>query len=733
MVCVLLLSSSHAMLFSTPGYEVLVIVPVTGDPDTQSSLQEDMLKGVNLAKDSLSSVCFPFDLSIKELRVDCSSEGTPLVQLVRELTTNDDRLTLAVLGYFCEKTFHDLELIGAGSPDHVGVVQVAVNQFLPVSETLSRPYYYHMLPSSLALAEALSQFTEWAGWSRVGVAFTELHNSYDYQISQHVIRVLKEKEYGLTVETFRVNDVHKMVLKQIHISGVKIVVVLLPPKEAALFICGAFNYGLKWPDYGWIVLNTTLELFKREVNCDHIALQGIISFQVSSDHEVINNTNGDCSEKPFFPHSNIYGKAIYDSILGIALSLNLSLPQIKALLSQENSSLISPYAKLKTQRVISHMTGQTLDTVSFHGALGKINFDKHGSVSKTNISFFQSIDGTRSKIGTYSSHSNISYYTKTASSLPSDKLSRIHSSLPLPLEVFLTTCMAICFLTSLANFVLYVYYRNTPEVKASSLRLSMLIHISCFLMMIGGQFFISVTGTVVDDSFRIECTIQNWLIYPWGDMILATLLFKLCRIYHIFNSHGRVNMKLCSDTTLMACIFSIVLGKVLILSLWSSLDVFINTDVEIYHSETKPPYIEVEQHCISHHYFLWLCTALGYTGLLGAVLGCVAFRARKIKHSDFKNTKKINATVSVCFTAVGIVVPMWWTFRASGNTNASTSLLALMYMILPMCCQMCLFWPKIIPPLMRSRHNYTHRKPIGSHSQVQKRNVKQINTSKVIS
>ena len=297
------------------------------------------------------------------------------------------------------------------------------------------------------------------------------------------------------------------------------------------------------------------------------------------------------------------------------------------------------------------------------GALGKITFNRSsGPAVETNISIFQTIEG------------------------------------------LLTTCMAICFVIAVVNLALYVHYRNTPEIKASSFRLSMVIHVSSIILMTGGQFYISISAVAIDKSFdKVACTLLNWLIYPWGDIILATLLVKISRIQYIFShSHGKINTKLCSDTTLLLVIAFIFGGKVLILSLWTSLDVFTNTDIEIYHPETKPPYYEVEQHCLSRYYFLWLCASLGYTTTLGAVLGCAAFRARKIRHKDFNDTKKINMTVVVCFVSVGIVVPMWWTFRAVGNTNASTTLLALLYTILPMSCQACLFLPKTIPPLMRS-------------------------------
>ena len=710
----LVLSSSLAR---QPQYEVLVILP-DARVSEWSVESGDLQHAIQLAQQSVYSLSFPFDFTVKTLEVDSSSVS--LAQLVHELIHNEERLTVAVVGFFCKRTLQELELIGVGGRERLGLVQISVNTFLPVAGGSSRPYYYQMFPSSLAYAEALTQLMEHVGWTRVGVAFTEHQDSYYYEIYQQVIGALNK--HGHDDSIFKVtNDIEALrehsvmqAIRSIHVSGVKIVNVLLPPLETAMLICGAYDYGLRWPEYGWIVpgINLANVSLERGVICDSNALHGIIYFWTVLSHNATRlkevSSQVQIPLETSLRNSNIHTRAIYDSILATALSLNITFSQVKDFLNSgesKNSFHLQSYRN-RAQRRVSHMIGEVLSSgVSFMGALGKTTFNRSsGPAVETNISIFRTIHGKSSKIGAYNPMSNTSHYVVPKAPIPSDKLARIYSRLPVSLEGLLTTCMAICFLIAVVNLTLYMYYRNTPEIKSSSFRLSMVIHVSSIIMMIGGQFYISISAVAIDKSYgKVVCTLLNWLIYPWGDIILATLLVKISRIKYIFShSQGKINMKLCSDTTLLLVIALVFAGKVLILSLWTSLDVFTNTDVEIYHLETKPPYYEVEQHCLSRYYFLWLCTSLGYTGILGAVLGCAVFRARNIRHKDFNDTKKINMTVVVCFVTVGIVVPMWWTFRAAGNTNASTTLLALLYMILPMSCQTCLFLPKTIPPLMRS-------------------------------
>ena len=719
----LTLSLSLSEQASFPDCKVLVILPTAIGSRWSEDTVGEVLHVVELAKESVRRLPFQFNLGVKTLEVDCTSVSL-VQQLLRELIPSDDNsLTVAVVGLFCKKTFQELDLIGG----RLGLVQISVNTFLPdrnVGISPPRPYYYQMFPPSAAYTEALSQFMQHVGWTRVGIAFTEQQNNYYYEISKQVIGALDK--HGYEPMMFKVtNDIEALreqyimqAIKSIHISGVKIFYVLLPPLETAMLICGAYDYGLRWPHYGWIVPDINMEYFSFEkgVDCDSNAMHGIIHFQTLLSHNssiASRFTDSSSSVQLLIPsnsvqNSSVLARAVYDAVLATAFSLNVTFSQVQNILNgQTKGSFILQSNKVRAQQQVSTVIGELLNSgVSFMGALGEISFNtSSGAAMEADISIFQMINGQHSKIGAYNPVTNASHYGVVPKErIPSDKLARVYSRLPVPLEVLLTLCMAICFLIAVVNFVLYVYYRNTPEIKASSFRLSMVIHVSSIIMMIGGQYYISLGGIVLDESLgTMACTFLNWLIYPWGDGILSTLLVKISRIQYIFyHSHGTINMKLCSDTVLLLVIASIFAGKVLILSLWSSLDIFKIADIEIYHPEPKPPYYEVEQHCVSRYYFLWLCITLGYTAILGAVLGCMVFRARHIRHKDFRDTKKITATVVVCFVAVGILVPMWWMFRAAGDTNASTTLLALLYIILPVACQTCLFWPKTIPPLMRT-------------------------------
>ena len=82
------------------------------------------------------------------------------------------------------------------------------------------------------------------GWNKIGIAYTELINSYHFQVSQQVLQGLLDKGLG-PIKMFKVTDsAHTktshditQTVKEIHVSGIKIVYVLLSPTDTTLLLC----------------------------------------------------------------------------------------------------------------------------------------------------------------------------------------------------------------------------------------------------------------------------------------------------------------------------------------------------------------------------------------------------------------------------------------------------------------------------------------------------------------
>ena len=718
-----------SLAWGPPSYDfnVLVMVPsvdaTSSSTETQSppkqswQKSEELLAAVELARHSLSQLCLPFNLSLTELRTDCTSAD---LRIVRELTAADRTITVAVIGYFCKRLSHLLKIT---SPGRLGLVQIALNTHSEADYKTN--YLYHeMLPSTRVYAEALTQFMTHVGWTRIAVAFTQTQNSYYFEMAEQVIRRLQDKGFEpfaveISADELAVHREHILMtaIREIHTSGAKIIYVLRPPVETTQLICRAYDYGLRWPDYGWIVPDVSLEdvlSLNSSGNCDPNAVKGIFSIHMTNEanlSEVETMTYNNCPEEyaesatlEVLP-SNIYASAIYDSILATALSLNQTFDEVQEYLAGQSSNSYTQSYKLEVQKRVSQMIGQHFIDVSFVGTLGEVTLNRSEVITETRIVIYQNNgDGSLKKLAEYNPHTNTTNFENYSTSrIPSDTLSRVYILIPLPLGAVLMTGIVLFSLLTLLNMILYIYYRNSPEMKATSVKLSMIIYLSSFAMYFGVciDVYWSITVKVADHVRDIACVLVAWPVFLGGSTILATLLVKICRVHRIFqNLFEKVSF--CSNYILFVIIILIVSVKVVCLAVWAAIDPFTIIDIEIYRPEGKPPYYEATQQCYSDHTYIWVSVLLGYAAILGAALAFMAFKTRKIKRKDFKDTKKINALMVSVFSLTAIITLMWGILRSTGNTNMSKILLAVLFMLLPASCQFYLFCPKTLPPLKRS-------------------------------
>ena len=692
---------------------------------------DDVLPSAEIALRDINET-LPFQLTVTDLSIESCSSPLALVQFVRQLTSSaggENATTVAVIGAFCKEVFN--ELIGIASHKRIGLTQIALTTS-PAAVDGRNSLHYQMLPSIATYAEALAQFMVHVGWTRIGVVFAKTHEGYYFEMSEQVIKTLKERRFQVLFSV-KINEMQQLhtqsknnmynLIRFIHHSGAKIVYILLPPIEASLLICLAYNYGLQWPEYGWIVPDVSLEdvlSIHSFGNCSRNAAEGIISFQKTETNDSTTVTGksyetylqeyndlltSKADSKTEVLKSNIYANALHDSIWAVALSLNQSLSEVQDYMHQvqQQDDTHTQYFKLVTQKKVSQIIGQTLANISFPGVLGHISFDSEHQ-TQIPITIYQTIDGQYEKLGIHIPRENMTYYENyPPSRIPSDKLDRVYISLPAPVGALLMVGYVACTLLTILNTFLFVYYRKEREIKASSFSLSMIIFLGCYLMYTGtGGLIISIEGYIND---LMVCVIELWTLNIGADIIFSTLTVKIFRVHHIFTYFGKVG-KICSNQNLLVFIIVIVLGKVALLSVWTAVDVYTITSFETYHPEGKPPFYKVIQYCDSRHSDTWNGITISYILFIACILAIVSYKTRKIKRKDFKDTKKINALIFTFFIATPIITTLWWVLRRVGYGNIGRAVVAILFLLVPLCCQLYLFSPKTLPLLKRSLSKY---------------------------
>ena len=688
---------------SLPPFRVILVLPniTESEPQRQSWHNGwEVVPGAVSAEEIITQH-FKFNMSTRRIFVtDTCTSQLPLVEFVKELTdSQEETITVAMIGLFCKDVFLEL----SGIAERFGLVQISCAISPPITDQNS--LHYQMLPSTAVYAEALTQFMTHTGWTKIGVVYTQTSDAYYLETAEQVIKTVAEK--GLTVFSAEVNqqtNVH-CVLRNLEYSGIKIVYIILPPSETSLLICLAYDFDLRWPEYGWIVPDISLQdilSVHNSSSCNKESTHGIFSFKNNYTNEV-DRKDYEAMEELFPSTSNrsinrnIYASVIYDSMWALALSLNQSHAQVPDYYFQTRTQ------QLIIQRNITQIIGRELANVSFHGKLGQVSFDSHHQI-QASISIYQTLSGEHHLLGLYNPQENVTHFEDYSSSqIPSDELDTKYILLPVILAVLLLMGVVVCTILTLASMVLFVYYRNEPEIKASSYHISIFLFIACYAVCAGTLSHVIYSSIYGDDMFarNVHCCASTSSISLGFNLVFTTLLVRTLRVYRIFTYMGTLRRE-CTDLSLSLLILLILLGNVIILVIWAAVDLHVLKDIETYHPEGRPPYYEIVQHCNSDHSGVWLTLTFLYTGCIIVLLAVVSFKARKIHHKNFKDTKKVNALIFTYIIAICIVSTLWSLLRIVGDPIASKSIIAIGYLLIPLGCSVYLLLPKALPPLHRS-------------------------------
>ena len=690
-----------------PTFQVIIVLPnvtVDSEPLRQSWQNGDqVLHGATSALDDIHQG-FPFQINVAELITDtCSSHASQLTRFVKYLIENlDQRITIAVVGVVCKDAF--MELSRLARHRDIGLIQISCGVSPLIEEQNSM--HYNMLPSISAYADAMIQFMTHSGWTRIAVVYTQTSNAHYFELAENVIKVMIERGFQIpfSVEVTQQMSIHH-VLRSLKNSGTKIVHVFLPPKEASLLICMGYNYGLQWPEYGWIVPDISLQdiLSLHNVSgCNEKATQGIITVKIEYNKSTHIKVSGSSEKKEI--HTNIYANALYHSIYGLAIALNNSLSEVQYYLSENSiSSANHIRQRLIVQKRVASIIGREFQEVSFHSELGQMSFDNSNQI-ETFLSIHQLLAGKESLLGQYSIQNKvISFENYSSSQIPNDKPEVVYILFPPVVVVLLTIAIATCTVLTLFNTFLFVYYHNEPEVKASSYYISLFIFIGCYCTIAGTISLVLFSSIYGDDLYAryVHCSVVSSSAAISFTLVFSTLLVRNLRIYRVFTYLGRLQYS-CSNGTLSAVILLIVFGNALIFVIWAATDLYTLKDMEVYYSDARPPYYEVIQNCQSEHSAIFLTLSYLYVVFLMALLVFMAFKTRKVHHDNFRDTKKVNALIFTYIIVICIVSSLWSLLREVGDPTASKSILTIGYLTVPFGCNVYLFFPKTLIPLQRS-------------------------------
>ncbi|XP_064386082.1 uncharacterized protein LOC135334731 [Halichondria panicea] len=552
-------------------------------------------------------------------------------------------------------------------PQNTDIIQIIEPAGMMLDRDKDYPNLFTLLPSLEAHISTALQLLPALNWTSVGVIYSGGDVFYA-RAAETFVTLSNHTDIPITTKSFEYyNNSHKL-QQWIEEYSLKIFVVMLPKHQLCQLLSTVQRKGWTWPDYAWVVLN---------------------------EHPLQNTTSSDlCGSKT----------DILEDIIFIQLSkesTNRKTVDIPCNQTQYNTISTSLWA-LALAWNISAIDGNTSQTI-IKDYLTTNNFDNilvTPYTSETQTSIIQIQSAISNKVG--------SFYTKTREleiNLTNRELPTAYPAPSYPYELFpphttaLTlTMVVLCVLLTTIVLVLFVYYRKEPEIKASSFSISLCMFAGIYLGLAASFSHFIESGIIFKTASKyFGCTFTGYCITLGIDIVLATLLMKMLRLWRIFTFYGNTG-KLWTDKVMLLFIGAILLIKVLILTMWAILDTLHTVDKFFTNSDGNKVLV---RQCQSNKRLLWAFIAYGYSGVLGTCLIIVAIKTRKIKRNNFKDTKKICLLICTLASIMIQTGTLWWVLRLSHDFSTSNVIFGIGMCVGSMTVLGVLFGPKIFPPIRR--------------------------------
>lgn len=262
------------------------------------------------------------------------------------------------------------------------------------------------------------------------------------------------------------------------------------------------------------------------------------------------------------------------------------------------------------------------------------------------------------------------------------------------------TATAFCFIICTISLVLYVYFRREPAIKATSVSLSTMIFIGCYLLIV---YLLILNSSLLPSyykqgkgfrNFMCACrTSFNGVGYPLV-LILSTLLVKLLRVYRLFNLKKRVGKFTTSNAALAVFVLLMTAPNALASIIWYVVDPYTSTVI----FSIRNRFLHISVQCISNHFLLWSFLLLSYTVILSLLLIVFAILTRKIKYRNFKDTKKVSVlSFLLLFTCATTVFYVYLLRIIGADDILPHTMLQIGHYCAILECQGFIFAPKLLP------------------------------------
>ena len=531
----------------------------------------------------------------------------------------------------------------------------AIFSLIRISESFNLSNVFYMTAPISTLADSVIAFVKAINQTKTGL-ITELHHSYFFDVSNELICRFSGSpnvSLSLYLQVGREYPVSQVV-DEIVSTNTQIIVLSVRPSVSIQILCEAYRRQLMWPKYIWILYSHQLDDLTMYKACSKNITEGVFTFQIvpsNQSHETHCTTSSWNSSNAVDNTSHVQSVNPFSLLLHNAILALTSAVYNKSRIAIDDSSMVYIYQMLD---------GKLVPFGIYDGGLNKL-----------------------SKIGATYGYRGI-------------QLPIVLKDFSLPVLIVLPL---LFFITTTALLVLFLYFHRKPTVKSSSVPLSLLLFLGCYLQEVYAVALIIRESQDIRPLSVDLCMVNVWLSNLGLAMpvILATILVKMLRVYHILSLRKVTNPSFYT-THVAPFVYTslILLPNIIVLMLWTIIDTY-HKDI---HYVEHPGFITVEERCISKYTTVWSFLLIIFFLVLSLAVIIVAIKSRKIRLKLFKDTKKVNLFIFLSLFVRVNSFAYWIIFSLSRlHGDAPDYILYASHMIGALLCQVILFLPKVWPPL----------------------------------
>ena len=679
---------------------------------------------------------YHIELIVEDIEACSRNEaGIGLNNLVKYTVNPPCRPVVAVTGLMCST--HTARISPVAGHEGIDLVQLSVANapIFNVQNLSLFPHLWRVLGSGTVYADAMLSLMNTLGWNKVGILyettsyFTHVTNRFEKLLSNQ-----PEKKVRFSIGIHKLNsNLIKQIVSNIREQFGTVLFVALNDQMEAQLLCKLQEERLIFPSYIWVHVGkrlartietntvcSTTDLLAAAMGHIQLEIRAIpliesvllVSNETYHDYRIKYNESLQEVRKEYttknVTYENIYANLLYDQVWALSLALNNSLPVLESKNLSIDNYVIG-------QREITDVIENHLAKVDFQGASGRIKFtDNHGVQPTVDI---YRINGSREVlVGSYvpyrTSENDLIYnlsLTINSSDVPGGEPRKVFIFIPLPVAAMIYTAAGLTILFTTVVLLLLIYFREWPEVKATSPLLSSLMFIGVYLLSVGILFrtsYGSFRFSEEDSTYGRLTSIAKFCDSLGLTLLVVTIFFKLLRVHHFFS-----NMTLKLKHMWKSCS---------LLFLVMSLSLFINI-VHIVIDNVHPvqPMYHIQEIVIDNVLVIIKrlkfpadLREVGYIGS-GVVLAYnyffliwilyLAFRTRKIEQKQFKDTKKIYIFVVVLVVTQVLEYLISIPLSLSLYFWQANFVVSLSNWILAMSVLVILFLPKLLPSMFKPK------------------------------